>query len=96
MWIEGNLYKLSNGNILRVCNMCDDPECEYGYDYFDCKTLKLIDGGMFNIDEPTEDIGVIVREAISWCSLDPDEIKWDLIMEDIGYGELEDLGYSGF
>lgn len=94
IFIEGDLYKLSNGNIIRVYSMCDDPEYEYGYDYFDGHTQKLIDGGVFNTDASLSE--EVLIEALSWCDLDPKKISHELIGEDIEYEDLEEMGYSGF
>lgn len=91
--IGANLYKLSNKNILRVYDMCDDPEYPYGYDYFDGKTKELIDGGVFAVHGEAEEI---VKEAIRWCDLNPDEVTYKLIAEDVEYDDLEEMGYSGF
>lgn len=105
MRIEGNLYELSNGNVLRVYSMCDDPEYEFGYDYFNGTTKKMIDGGVFNIElsdtggtswdtEVTEN--AVVDAAMHWCGLNPSEVNRSLIGIDIEYSDLEDDGYSGF
>lgn len=92
--VDDHLYRLSNGNEIRICSMCDDPEYEYGYDYFNGETKKLIDGGVFNLDAGSEE--EVLREAIAWCDLNPDELTWELINEEADYGELEELGYTGF
>lgn len=92
--VEDHLYRLSNGNEIRICSMCDDPEYEYGYDYFNGETKKLIDGGVFNLDAGSEE--EILREAMSWCDLNPNELTWELINEEADYGGLEELGYTGF
>lgn len=92
--IEGNLYELSNGNVIRVYSMCDDPEYEYGYDYFDGHTQKLIDGGVFNLDAASET--EVLQEALKWCDVNPEEVTWSLIGEDIEYSDLEEMGYTGF
>lgn len=92
--IEGDLYELSNGNVIRVYSMCDDPEYEYGYDYFDGQTKKLIDGGVFNLDAGSSQ--EVLEEALGWCDLDPKKISHELIGEDIEYEDLEEMGYSGF
>ena len=92
--IKDHLYRLSNGNELRICSICDDPKYKYGYYYFDGKTKKLIDGGVFNLDAHSEE--EILKEAISWCDLDPDKVTGELINEEADYGILEELGYTGF
>lgn len=96
MKINGHLYQLSNKNILRIDSSCDNPECEYIYDYFDGKTLRLIDGGVFNMEDGNNSVDAVIKEAIAWCSLDPDDVTYDIIMEDVEYDDLESLGYSGF
>lgn len=89
------LYKISNGNELRICDMCDDPEYQYGYDYFDGKTKKLIDGGVFNYDAGT--VQEVLEEAMGWCDLDPGVFTAELITdEEAEYGDLEAKGYTGF
>ena len=93
---EGRLYRLENGNHLRIVNMCDDPDCEYGYDYFDGRTKKLIDGGVFNLEEDEEvTIDNVLKTAMEWCDVDPGSSA-ELIMENCEYSDLEDLGYTGF
>ena len=93
---EGQLYRLENGNHLRIVSMCDDPDCDFGYDYFDGKTKKLIDGGVFNLDEDEEPtIEAVLRAALSWCDLST-ETKADLIMANCEYSDLEEMGYTGF
>lgn len=91
--MESSLYRLSNGNMLRVYDMCDDPEYPYGYDYFDGETKELIDGGVFAVHG---DVDAIVKEAIRWCDLDPAEVEYELIGKEIEYEDLEEMGYSGF
>lgn len=92
--VGSNLYKLSNGNLIRIYSCCDDPEYEYGYDYFDGSTKKLIDGGVFNHDAGSEQ--EVLEEALGWCDLDVNKITWTLLQEDVEYDDLEDMGYSGF
>ena len=92
--IEGDLYELSNGNVIRVYSMCDDPEYEYGYDYFDGHTKKLIDGGVFNLDAGNSQ--EVLEEALGWCDIKPEDVTWSLIGEDIEYSDLEEMGYTGF
>lgn len=94
--MDGKLFKLSNGNVLRVCSMCDDPEYEFGYDYFDGKTRFIIDGGVFNMEDGADDEEAIVDEAIRWCDLDPKMVTRKLIKDDCGYDDLEEMGYAGF
>jgi len=97
LWIEGNFYKLSNGNYIRVYNMCDDPECDYGYDYFNGETKRLIDGGVFNLEEGQEETAKEVLEtAMKWCDIDTREVTAELVSTDIGYSDLEEKGYTGF
>ena len=43
------MYQLSDGSYLRIYSSADDPEYEYGYDYFDANK-RMIDGGVFNLD----------------------------------------------
>lgn len=94
--MDGKLYKLENGNHMRICGMCDDPDCEFGYDYFDGKTKKIIDGGVFNLDEDDErTVEAVLATAISWCDLDPN-IGFELEMEDCEYSDLEEMGFTGF
>ena len=92
--IEGDLYELSNGNLIRVYSLCDDPDYEYGYDYFDGQTKKLIDGGVFNLDAGSS--VEVLEEAMGWCDLDPKKVTYSLIAEDVDYEYLEEEGYSGF
>lgn len=92
--IEGDLYELSNGNKIRVYSLCDDPEYEYGYDYFNGHTKRLIDGGCFNLDAQTSE--EVLREAMAWCDLDTRKVSYSLIAEDVDYDYLEEEGYSGF
>ena len=92
--IEGDFYELSNGNKIRVYSLCDDPDYEYGYDYFDGGTKKLIDGGVFNLDASSSE--EVLEEAMAWCDLDPQKVSYSLIAEDVNYDSLEEEGYSGF
>lgn len=89
-----NLYQLSNGKLLRVYDMCDDPEYEYGYDYLDPDTKKLIDGGVFNVD--AGDLDTVVKEAMNWCDLNPEKVTYEIMQYDVEYDDLEEMGYSGF
>lgn len=93
--IEGDLYELGNGNVIRVYSTCDDPECEYGYDYLDGHTKRLIDGGVFDLDD-AGDGEEVLKEALRCCDLDPEETTWSLIGEDVEYYDLEEMGYTGF
>lgn len=88
-----NLYQLSNGKLLRVYD-CDDEDCEYGYDYLDPDTKRLIDGGVFNVD--AGDLDTVVKEAINWCDLNPAEVTYEIMQYDVEYDDLEEMGYSGF
>ena len=88
--IDDNLYKLANGNFMFVQSLCDDPDYEYGYYYFDGETKKLIDGGVFNIDAGDDE--EVVREAMSWCDLNTN-MEFELIEE---YCDLDSLGFTGF
>ena len=90
--IEGDLYQLSNGNIMLIFSSCD--ECEYGYYYFDGKTKKLIDGGEFDYDAGSSE--EVLEEAMSWCTLDTSKITYSLIDEEVYLDQLEEEGYSGF
>jgi len=45
--IYGHLFRLANGDYVRVYSVMEDDEYDYGYDYFDGKTKKLVDGGVF-------------------------------------------------
>ena len=94
--LEGRFYKLENGNYMRICGMCDDPDCEFGYDYFDGKTKRIIDGGVFNLEDDEErTVENVLKQALEWCDLDPN-IGSELEMEDCEYSDLEDLGFTGF
>lgn len=88
--IDDNLYKLENGNFLFIQSLCDDPDYEYGYYYFDGKTKRLIDGGVFNIDAGSAK--EVIEEALSWCDLST-EMTYELVEE---CADLEDLGFTGF
>lgn len=92
--IEGDLYELSNGNIMRVYSCCDDPDYEYGYDYFDGRTKKLIDGGVFNLDAGSSE--EVLEEALSWCDISAKDITYSLIDTEVDYSYLEEEGYTGF
>ena len=94
--MDGRFYKLENGNYMRICGMCDDPECEFGYDYFDGKTKRIIDGGVFNLDEDDErTVEMVLKTALEWCDLDPNTGS-ELEMEDCEYSDLEEMGFTGF
>ena len=93
-FIEGDFYELSNGNKIRIYSPCDDPEYEYGYDYFNGHTKRLIDGGCFNLGAQTSE--EVLREAMAWCDLDTQKVSYSLIAEDVDYDYLEEEGYSGF
>ncbi len=88
--IDDNLYKLENGNFMFVQSLCDDPDYEYGYYYFDGKTKKLIDGGVFNLDAGDDED--VVKEAMSWCDLDT-SMTFELVEECC---DLESSGFTGF
>ena len=97
LWIEGNWYQLSNGNFIRTYNMCDDPDYEFGYDYFNGETKRLIDGGVFNLEDgDTKAADTVLRLAMDWCDLDTKEVKAELKATNIGYDDLEEMGFSGF
>lgn len=87
------MYKLSNGNYLRIYSLADDPECEYGYDYFD-SSKKIIDGGAFNCNAGSKED--VLVEAMGWCDLNPKTIQWKLISEEADTGYLEDEGFTGW
>lgn len=91
--IGESMYQLSNGGYLRIYSLADDPEYEYGYDYFD-SDKKLVDGGVFNLDAGSET--EVLEEAMSWCDLKPSELSWSLIEEDADCGYLEDEGFTGW
>ena len=93
---ESRIYSLPDGKYLRVCSMLDD-EMPYGYDLFG-SDKRLIDGGVFG-DPDAEPLswGEALREAAGICGLPPDaalravQMAWDA-----EYGDLEELGFSGF
>lgn len=93
---ESRIYALPTGGYLRVCSMLDD-EMPYGYDLFG-PDRKLVDGGVFG-DPEAEPLrwGEALREAADICGLPPDaalravQMAWDA-----EYGDLEELGFSGF
>ena len=87
--MNDNLYKLENGNYLFIQSLCDDPDYEFGYYYFN-NAKHLIDGGVFNIEADSEE--TIIKAALEWCDLSPD-ITCELIEE---CADLEDLGFTGF
>lgn len=91
--IDDLMYKLSNGNYIRIYSLADDPEYEYGYDYFD-SSKKIIDGGVFNYDAGSEE--EVLVEAMGWCDLNPKKIQWELISEEADTGYLEDEGFTGW
>ena len=88
--IDDELYQLENGNYLFIQSLCDDPDYEYGYYYFDGKTKKLIDGGVFNLDADSSE--EVVKEALSWCDIST-ETTYELVEE---CADLEELGFTGF
>ena len=85
------LYKLSNGNYITVGEM--SASSLYSYNYWDGKTKKLIDGGVFECE--SDDREDILAEALSWCDL-PADIGWKLVEEYVEYDVLERMGFSGF
>lgn len=88
--IDDELYQLENGNYLFIQSLCDDPDYEYGYYYFDGKTKRLIDGGVFNLDAGSSE--EVVKEALSWCDIST-ETTYELVEE---CADLEELGFTGF
>ena len=91
--IDDLMYKLSNGNYMRIYSLADDPEYEYGYDYFD-SSKKLIDGGCFNYDAGDEE--EVLIEALGWVDVNPKSVEWELIEEEADTGYLEDEGFTGW
>ncbi len=92
--IEGDLYQLSNGNLIRIYSLIDDPESDYGYDYLNGQTKKLIDGGVFSCSKSlSEDV---LKEAMRWQDLDVNKISWALVQQNVEYETLEEKGYTGF
>ena len=87
------MYQLSDGSYLRIYSLADDPEYEYGYDYFDANK-RLVDGGVFNLDAGSEE--EVLLEAMSWVDIDPKKITWSLIEEEADTGYLEDEGFLGW
>ena len=94
--IGSQLYLLDNGNYLRVCDIVDDPEYEYGYDLFDGETKRLIDGGVFRFDHTVKDVDTVIRSALDWCDLDPDKTQYEFVTDDAEYDDLYELGFRGF
>ena len=93
---ESRIYGLPNGGYLRVCSMLDD-EMPYGYDLFG-PDKALIDGGVFG-DPDAEPLtwGEVLKEAAAICGLPPDAALRAAPMDcDAEYGDLEELGFSGF
>ena len=87
--IDDLLYELENGNFLFIQSV-DDPDCEYGYSYFDGKTKRLIDGGVFNLDAGSEK--EVLEEAMSWAGVTAGT-TYELVEEE---ADLESLGFTGF
>lgn len=89
MEITDSLLKLENGNYLFVQSLCDDPEYEFGYYYFD-SNKHIIDGGVFNLDCTSFDD--VIKCALDWCDLST-ETTYELVEES---PDLESLGFVGF
>ena len=93
--VDNRLYVLSNGKVIRICNMIEEPDCDYGYDYFDGETKRLIDGGVFNA-EGAEDADDVLAAALRICDVDPDSVTWELVSAEADYDLLEEMGFTGF
>ena len=89
------MFKLSNGNYMRICSLVDDPEYPFGYDYFDGKTKGEIDGGCIDLDN-MKTVNDVVEEAIRWCDMEPKEIQYKFITRKAEYDDLERRGFWGF
>lgn len=89
------LFKLDNGNYMRICNLLDDPEYEYGYDYFDGATKKIIDGGCFDL-ESASSADDILKSALDWSDLNPYKTGYEFVTDEAEYSDLEEMGFTGF
>lgn len=93
--VDNHLYRLSNGNYIRLDSYLNNPAYEYSYEYFDGTTKKLIEDGVFSADEAETEKDIIL-EVLGFCNVDDPEIEWELISTDADYGKLEEMGFSGF
>ena len=89
------MYKLSNGCYMRIYMVESDPDCEYGFEYYD-DSKALVDGGEFNTTSESPEPEEVLTEAMWWVDLDPTTISTELISEDAGYFYLEDNGFTGW
>lgn len=91
--IYGHLYGLANGDYVRIYSVMNDDECNYGYDYFSGCFKLLIDGGVFRDNDSTNSEEVL-ETALNICGCE--EREYTLLGEGVEYGDLEEMGFSGF
>lgn len=93
----GHLYKLRNGDYIRISStFADEDDYNYEYDYFDGKTKRLLDGGVF-YDRDSINSEEVLETALQIWGCDPEDIETaEFIDENVEYDDLERLGFSGF